>query len=149
MCQKENRKNRSISRIANWRCLPQSRAENAARKSPLSLVFQNARSKLILPASTTNWAWTRAPRQLPSRHKWGYCQTNNEDLCNVRGSSQMRTPIEQHRVTSQDHKIELLLLALVLLAAFVIRIYRLGEFPDTFLADEADNAQDAIRIRYG
>ncbi|MGE5463207.1 MAG: hypothetical protein ACM3PS_07625 [Syntrophothermus sp.] len=42
-----------------------------------------------------------------------------------------------------------LLLGLVLLAAFALRVYRLGSFPDTVLADEADNAQDSIRILYG
>jgi hypothetical protein len=44
---------------------------------------------------------------------------------------------------------ELLLLGLLVLFAFVIRIYQLGSFPDTVLADEADNAQDAVRILYG
>ena len=43
---------------------------------------------------------------------------------------------------------ELLLLGLLVLFAFVIRIYQLGSFPDTVLADEADNAQDAVRILY-
>jgi hypothetical protein len=40
------------------------------------------------------------------------------------------------------------LLTLVALAAFAIRIYRLGSFPETFLADEADNSQDALRIQH-
>ena len=48
-----------------------------------------------------------------------------------------------------SQKGELLLLSLLVLFAFVIRIYRLGSFPDTVLADEADNAQDAVRILYG
>jgi hypothetical protein len=46
-------------------------------------------------------------------------------------------------------KLELLLLGLLILAAFVIRVYKLDSFPDTVLADEADNAQDAVRILYG
>ncbi|MGE5073347.1 MAG: hypothetical protein ACM3MF_07965, partial [Anaerolineae bacterium] len=40
---------------------------------------------------------------------------------------------------------ELVLLALLVFSAFGIRIYRLGDFPDTVLADEADNAQDSVR----
>jgi len=48
-----------------------------------------------------------------------------------------------------SQKGELLLLGLLVLFAFAIRIYRLGSFPDTVLADEADNAQDAVRILYG
>jgi 4-amino-4-deoxy-L-arabinose transferase-like glycosyltransferase len=44
---------------------------------------------------------------------------------------------------------EAALLALVVSAAFAVRIYRLGDFPDTVLADEADNAQSAIYIVYG
>jgi 4-amino-4-deoxy-L-arabinose transferase-like glycosyltransferase len=36
-----------------------------------------------------------------------------------------------------------------LLFALAIRLYNLGEFPDTLLADEADNAQDSLRITYG
>ena len=46
-------------------------------------------------------------------------------------------------------RLELLLLGLVLLAAFLIRVCELGSFPDSVLADEADNAQDSIRILYG
>jgi 4-amino-4-deoxy-L-arabinose transferase-like glycosyltransferase len=44
---------------------------------------------------------------------------------------------------------EWLLLSAVLLAAFAVRLYRLGSFPDTVLADEADNVQDAVRILHG
>lgn len=44
---------------------------------------------------------------------------------------------------------EWLLLALLIVGAFTIRVHRLGSFPDTVLADEADNAQDSIRILYG
>jgi dolichyl-phosphate-mannose-protein mannosyltransferase len=47
-----------------------------------------------------------------------------------------------------SQKGELLLLGLLVLFAFVIRIYRLGSFPDTVLADEADNAQSAVEILY-
>lgn len=51
--------------------------------------------------------------------------------------------------TSMHGRGEFLMLAAVVLAAFVIRVVRLGDFPDTFLGDEADNAQSAIRILYG
>jgi 4-amino-4-deoxy-L-arabinose transferase-like glycosyltransferase len=44
---------------------------------------------------------------------------------------------------------ETLFVSLVLIAAFVIRVYELGSFPDTVLADEADNAQDSVRILHG
>jgi 4-amino-4-deoxy-L-arabinose transferase-like glycosyltransferase len=44
---------------------------------------------------------------------------------------------------------ELLVLGLLVLFAFVLRVYRLGTFPDTVLADEADNAQSAVQILYG
>lgn len=46
-------------------------------------------------------------------------------------------------------KIEWLCLALIVIAALLIRLYGLGSFPDTLLADEADNAQDAVRILNG
>jgi 4-amino-4-deoxy-L-arabinose transferase-like glycosyltransferase len=39
-------------------------------------------------------------------------------------------------------------LAVVILAAFAIRIYDLGSFPDTVVADEADNMQDAVRVLF-
>ena len=52
-------------------------------------------------------------------------------------------------IRSLSQKGELLLLGLLVLFAFVIRIYRLGSFPDTVLADEADNAQNAVSILYG
>src|SRR5437867_4358066 len=45
--------------------------------------------------------------------------------------------------------LEWLILGLLVLAAFAIRVYHLGSFPDTVLADEADNAQSAVRILYG
>jgi 4-amino-4-deoxy-L-arabinose transferase-like glycosyltransferase len=40
------------------------------------------------------------------------------------------------------------ILSLLVLAAFAIRVYNVGSFPDTVLADEADNAQSAVRILY-
>ena len=46
-------------------------------------------------------------------------------------------------------RVELVILSLLIVVAFVIRVYHLGSFPDTVLADEADNAQDAVRILYG
>lgn len=61
----------------------------------------------------------------------------------------MTEQTERVRAGSAYNKSEVLLVTLLILAAFAIRIYRLGVFPDTFLADEADNAQDAIRILYG
>jgi len=45
-------------------------------------------------------------------------------------------------------RVELLILSFLVLVAFVIRVYHLGSFPDTILADEADNAQSAVRILY-
>jgi 4-amino-4-deoxy-L-arabinose transferase-like glycosyltransferase len=44
---------------------------------------------------------------------------------------------------------QLYLLGAVLLASLVIRLYRLGDFPDTVLGDEADNVQAAARIVLG
>ncbi|HET6845372.1 MAG TPA: glycosyltransferase family 39 protein [Anaerolineales bacterium] len=44
---------------------------------------------------------------------------------------------------------ELWLLALIVILSLAIRIYRLGTFPDTVLADEADNVQTAARILLG
>ncbi len=46
-------------------------------------------------------------------------------------------------------KIEWFLLGVLALAAFAVRVYDLGGFPDTMLADEADNGQSAVRILYG
>ncbi len=43
---------------------------------------------------------------------------------------------------------EWLLLGLLVLVAFLLRVYNLGSFPDTVLADEADNTQAAISILY-
>src|SRR4051794_28276581 len=45
-------------------------------------------------------------------------------------------------------KVEWLVLGLVVLTAFVVRVYDLGSFPDTVLGDEADNAQSAVRILF-
>ena len=53
------------------------------------------------------------------------------------------------RMNRSHRRLEWLLLGLLLLAAFAIRVYQLGSFPDTVLADEADNAQDSIRILFG
>lgn len=47
------------------------------------------------------------------------------------------------------HSADWLILGLIVLVAFAVRIYNLGSFPDTVLADEADNAQSAVRILYG
>jgi 4-amino-4-deoxy-L-arabinose transferase-like glycosyltransferase len=44
---------------------------------------------------------------------------------------------------------EWLILILVVLVAFVIRVYRLGDFPDTLLADEVENAQSSVEILNG
>jgi 4-amino-4-deoxy-L-arabinose transferase-like glycosyltransferase len=46
-------------------------------------------------------------------------------------------------------RVELLALSLLVLAALFIRVYRLGNYPDTVLADEADNAQSAVQILDG
>jgi 4-amino-4-deoxy-L-arabinose transferase-like glycosyltransferase len=43
----------------------------------------------------------------------------------------------------------LCLLIVVVLAGLAIRLYSLGTFPDTLLADEADNAQDAVSNIFG
>jgi 4-amino-4-deoxy-L-arabinose transferase-like glycosyltransferase len=45
--------------------------------------------------------------------------------------------------------LEWLALGLLVVAALALRLYNLGSFPDTLLADEADNAQDSVRILYG
>src|SRR5689334_22766091 len=47
-----------------------------------------------------------------------------------------------------SRKIEWLILGFLVLMAFAIRLYNLGNFPDTVLADEADNAQASVRILY-
>lgn len=44
---------------------------------------------------------------------------------------------------------EWILLALIVLAAFAIRIYKLDSFPDTLMPDEADNAQASVQILNG
>jgi len=59
---------------------------------------------------------------------------------------QQATP---ERAMPRVRGVEWLLLGLLVLAAFAIRVYNLGSFPDTVLADEADNAQSAVRILYG
>lgn len=45
--------------------------------------------------------------------------------------------------------IEWILLALIVLAAFAIRIYKLDSFPDTLMPDEADNVQSSVQILNG
>ena len=62
-------------------------------------------------------------------------------------NSQLRT-LEGESIHKLSQKGELVLLGLLVLFALVIRIYRLGSFPDTVLADEADNAQSSIQILY-
>ena len=52
------------------------------------------------------------------------------------------------RANSLHLQAELLILSLLVLVSFVVRVYQLGVFPDTVLADEADNAQSAVRILY-
>jgi hypothetical protein len=44
---------------------------------------------------------------------------------------------------------EFIILILLIFFAFLIRIVRLGSFPDTVLADEADNATTSAQILYG
>lgn len=44
---------------------------------------------------------------------------------------------------------EIVVLAAIVLFALVVRLFNLGTFPDTLNPDEADNAQDALRILYG
>jgi hypothetical protein len=46
-------------------------------------------------------------------------------------------------------RLELALLATIVIFGLAVRLYRLGSFPDTLLGDEADNAQAAIRILHG
>lgn len=60
-------------------------------------------------------------------------------------------PLEQPaRLTRAAlHSLEWLALGLIVVAALAVRLYNLGSFPDTLLADEADNAQDSVRILYG
>ncbi len=50
------------------------------------------------------------------------------------------------RVGPRSRRLEWLVVGLLILAALAIRVYGLGWFPDTVLADEADNAQFAVRI---
>ncbi len=49
----------------------------------------------------------------------------------------------------RSRTLEWIALELIVLIALIIRVYHLGSFPDTVLADEADNAQDSVRILYG
>ncbi len=58
-------------------------------------------------------------------------------------------PLTQGRVGPISSRTEWLILCLLVLAAFFIRFYRLGSFPDTVLADEADNVKSAALILYG
>jgi len=60
-----------------------------------------------------------------------------------------RQQARSQRVGSLPHRVEWLILCFLILAGFAIRAYNLGGFPDTVLADEADNAQSAVRILYG
>ncbi len=46
-------------------------------------------------------------------------------------------------------RFDLVLLAVIVLFGLAVRLYDLGRLPDTLLADEADNAQAAIRILRG
>ena len=52
-------------------------------------------------------------------------------------------------IWSHPRRAEWLILAILVTAALAIRIYRLGSFPDTVLADEADNAQASVQILHG
>jgi 4-amino-4-deoxy-L-arabinose transferase-like glycosyltransferase len=60
-------------------------------------------------------------------------------------------PLEQpaHLTRAGSRSLEWLALGLIVLTALALRLYNLGSFPDTLLADEADNAQDSVRILYG
>jgi 4-amino-4-deoxy-L-arabinose transferase-like glycosyltransferase len=46
-------------------------------------------------------------------------------------------------------RVEWVLLAALVVAALALRLYRLDTFPDTLNPDEADNAQDALRVIFG
>jgi 4-amino-4-deoxy-L-arabinose transferase-like glycosyltransferase len=46
-------------------------------------------------------------------------------------------------------RLEWLAMGFIVFIALVVRVHQLGVFPDTVLADEADNAQNAVRILYG
>ena len=61
------------------------------------------------------------------------------------GTSRIDTPFQR----ALQPRFQLAILAALVLLAFALRLYRLGEFPDTVLGDEADNAQYAVRILYG
>jgi 4-amino-4-deoxy-L-arabinose transferase-like glycosyltransferase len=60
-------------------------------------------------------------------------------------------PLEQPALLTRagSRSLEWLALGLIVVAALAVRLYNLGSFPDTLLADEADNAQDSVRILYG
>ncbi len=60
-------------------------------------------------------------------------------------------PLEQPVSLTREalRSLEWLALGLIVVAALAVRLYNLGSFPDTLLADEADNAQDSLRILYG
>jgi 4-amino-4-deoxy-L-arabinose transferase-like glycosyltransferase len=61
----------------------------------------------------------------------------------------VRAPVKQTWAGYLRAQPDLLLLAAVVVFGLALRLYNLGSFPDTLLADEADNAQAAIRILHG
>lgn len=65
----------------------------------------------------------------------------------------MNASVDSHTMPMKSDRLgrmlELILMVLFILAAFAIRVYELGSLPDTVLADEADNAQDSVRILHG
>jgi hypothetical protein len=67
----------------------------------------------------------------------------------IDGDDSTAQPARHERENRSYRWLEWLFLGLLLLASFATRIYQLGVFPDTVLADEADNVQDSIRILYG
>ena len=56
---------------------------------------------------------------------------------------------QTRKITGLRRYLDPVMLAAVILFSLAIRLYDLGSFPDTLLADEADNAQDSLRITYG
>lgn len=72
-----------------------------------------------------------------------------EPFASEPGIDQTQPPeFEANTSRTMPRKVEWLLLALVVFAALVMRLYMLDSFPDTLVADEADNAQAAVRILY-
>ncbi len=53
------------------------------------------------------------------------------------------------RLAPIDWRLEWLVIGAIVAVALAIRLYGLGVFPDTVLADEADNVQSAARILHG